>query len=54
MHKYSERGKLIRDIFMMLVLLDHEEGNNLIDSGMGIPTVPTLGSMVCPKNQLAN
>jgi hypothetical protein len=49
MHKYSKRAKFIRDIFMMLVLLDHEEGNNLINSSMGFPTIPTLGSMVYPK-----
>jgi hypothetical protein len=49
MHKYSKRAKLIHNIFMMLVLLDHEEGNHLIDSAMGFPTIPTLGSMAYPK-----
>ena len=34
---------------MMLVMLDHEEGNNLINSAMGFPMIPTLGSMAYPK-----
>jgi hypothetical protein len=34
---------------MMLVLLDQDKVNNLIHSAMGLPTVPTLGSIIYPN-----
>jgi hypothetical protein len=50
MHKYSERQQVLRDLFMMLIFLHHQETNDLIDSTMNIPTVPSLGSISAPGN----
>ncbi|KAA1073903.1 hypothetical protein PGTUg99_022623 [Puccinia graminis f. sp. tritici] len=48
MHKKSERQQIIRDLFMMLVFLHQQETDDLIDSTLKIPTLPSLGKILAP------
>jgi hypothetical protein len=50
MHKNSERQQILRNIFMILVFLHQQETDDLIDSNLGIPTVPSLGKILAPTN----
>jgi hypothetical protein len=50
MHRYSERQQILRDLLMILIFLLHQETNDLIDSTMNIPTVPSLGRVVAPSD----
>ncbi|KAA1077232.1 hypothetical protein PGT21_015776 [Puccinia graminis f. sp. tritici] len=50
MHKNSERQQILRDIFMILAFLHQQETDDLIDSTLGIPTVPSLGKILAPTN----
>ncbi|PLW12400.1 hypothetical protein PCANC_23382 [Puccinia coronata f. sp. avenae] len=49
-HQFSAQAQVIRDLFINLVLLNHEEGNDLVDSALGIRTVPTIGQILHPNN----
>ena len=49
MQKLSERGQLIRDLFLILVLLEINQADGLIDSLLNLPTVPTIGSIIYPN-----
>ncbi|EFP78485.2 uncharacterized protein PGTG_04441 [Puccinia graminis f. sp. tritici CRL 75-36-700-3] len=50
MHKNSERQQILRDLFMILVFLHEQQTDDLIDSTLGIPTVPSLGRILAPTN----
>ncbi|OAV91976.1 hypothetical protein, variant [Puccinia triticina 1-1 BBBD Race 1] len=50
MRKISERQAIIRDLFMIHVLLHFEETNNLINNALNIPSIPTLGTMLYPND----
>ncbi|OAV86398.1 hypothetical protein PTTG_29931 [Puccinia triticina 1-1 BBBD Race 1] len=50
MHKYSERQQVIRDLFMMIIFLHHQETDDMLDSILRIPTVPSLGATVAPDD----
>ncbi|PLW05994.1 hypothetical protein PCANC_28396 [Puccinia coronata f. sp. avenae] len=49
-HQFSARAQVIRDLFINLVFLNHEEGNDLVDSALGIRTVPTIGQILHPND----
>jgi hypothetical protein len=50
MHKYSERQQILRDLFMIRIFLHQQEGDDLIDSTLKIPTIPSLGTISAPNN----
>ncbi|EFP92408.2 uncharacterized protein PGTG_18233 [Puccinia graminis f. sp. tritici CRL 75-36-700-3] len=50
MHQYSERQQILRDLFMMLVFLHQQETDNLLDSTINIPVLPSLGRIAAPDN----
>jgi hypothetical protein len=50
MHKISERQEVIRELFMILFLLQLEETNRLVDSSIKIPSIPTIGSIISPND----
>ncbi|KAA1118046.1 hypothetical protein PGT21_050027 [Puccinia graminis f. sp. tritici] len=50
MHKSSERQQILRDLFMMLVFLHQQETDDLIDSTLKIPTLPSLGRLLAPSD----
>ncbi|PLW11957.1 hypothetical protein PCANC_24240 [Puccinia coronata f. sp. avenae] len=50
MRKISERQFAIRELFMMLVLLQLEETDCLVDAALNLPSIPTLGSIISPND----
>ena len=50
MHKFSKRQSLIQDLFITLVYLDFEDTDNLLDSHLNVPSVPSLGMIISPNN----
>jgi hypothetical protein len=52
MRKISERQDIIRDLFMMLFLLQLEESDHLLHSALKSPSIPPLGSITAPNNPI--
>ncbi|KAA1121043.1 hypothetical protein PGTUg99_028652 [Puccinia graminis f. sp. tritici] len=50
MQKYSERQGILRDLFLMLIFIHHQDTDDLLDSTMNIPTVPSIGQVSAPSN----
>ncbi|EFP80235.2 uncharacterized protein PGTG_06191 [Puccinia graminis f. sp. tritici CRL 75-36-700-3] len=50
MHQYSERQQILRDLFMMLIFLHQQETDDLLDSTINIPVLPSLGRIAAPEN----
>jgi hypothetical protein len=50
MHQNSERQQILQDLFMMLVFLQKQETDDLIDSTLKIPTLPSLDRTLAPSN----
>ncbi|PLW17065.1 hypothetical protein PCANC_11859 [Puccinia coronata f. sp. avenae] len=50
MRKISERQEVIRELFMILFLLQLEETDRLVDSSLKMPLIPTIGSIISPND----
>jgi hypothetical protein len=50
MHKYSEQQQIVCNLFMILIFLHQHETDNLLDSTINTPIVPSLGKITAPRN----
>jgi hypothetical protein len=50
MRKISKRQEVIRELFMILFLLQLKETNRIVDSSLKMPLIPTIGSIISPND----
>ena len=50
MRNISKHQSAIRELFMILVLLQLEETDHLLDSALNIPSIPMLGLIILPDD----
>ncbi|OAV91887.1 hypothetical protein PTTG_27839 [Puccinia triticina 1-1 BBBD Race 1] len=50
MPKYSKKEQTRRDLLLLSMLLQQQQIDDLIDRTLGIPTVPSFGTILAPND----